>query len=428
MSRPRAVWMATALVVSICLAGSPVAQRRVAATFQLDGIRVTGAARYSAADVIRISGLKVGSTVTASDLTAAANRMASTGLFADVAFQYTTIGTKLTVTLRIEEPQWTMPVSYDNFVWFSDGEITAALRASIPSFDGTAPQTAGMPELLTRSLQALIAAKGIKGTVEFRPLGEFGKPIERFDFRVRSPSPKICGYLFPGASAIPASNLAAALKAGGGDEYSRAFVRQAAAGTLGDMYRQRGHWAATFDEPSTSPASSCDGTTVTLTVREGAVYAWAGAEWAGHAATRASDLDALLALKAGAVAHLNDLRDGVRRVERWYDTHGYIRRRLSFVARLDDSTRRATIVFTVDEGPQFRMGTLEFAGLPADRAASFSKLWKLEAGEVYDGLYAHDFLIHTIAPSVGASVPTLAITPDPNTQVVHVRFTFGTSP
>ena len=48
-------------------------------------------------------------------------------------------GSRLDVTFDIEEPPWSMPVVFDNFVWLRDEELLAAVEQDVPTFDGTLP-------------------------------------------------------------------------------------------------------------------------------------------------------------------------------------------------------------------------------------------------------------------------------------------------
>ncbi len=427
MRRPQAWLLAALAAVIVGPADVPSAQARLSRLFQLDAFRVVGAARYSSADVVKLSGLTIGARVSAADLDRAARRMASTGLFSKVVFAYTTIGTQLTVTFTIEEARWTMPVTYDNFVWFSDSDIVTALRVMIPTFDGMAPETPGMPELLTRSLQALLAARQIAGRVEFRPQGTVGKGLDRYDFRVVDPSPSICELRFPGAAAIPEAQLAAALKAGGGSDYSRSYLTRASDGTLGDMYRRQGRWAVAIGPPRAAAATGCDGVAVTMAIDEGAVYSWSGVEWHGHRAMSVSELDQALGLEPGRTAELGPLRDGIRRVELAYERRGYITRGLTYVPRLEPAGHRLAVVVTVEEGPQFRMGTVEFLGATPALVDALSRRWRLAEGDVYDGTYARDFLSQEIVPRLpsGAHAPQLDIMLDAGAKRVAVRVRFA---
>jgi outer membrane protein assembly factor BamA len=90
------------------------------AEFQLGAVSVTGVSRYTPAEVTRLSALKTGQPVRPSDLDNTVKQMSSTGLFASLKYRYATSGNRLDVTFDIEEPPWSMPVVFDNFVWLRD--------------------------------------------------------------------------------------------------------------------------------------------------------------------------------------------------------------------------------------------------------------------------------------------------------------------
>ena len=89
---------------------------------------VAGTGRYPPAEVTSLSALKADQPVTPSDLDNAVKQMSATGLFASLKYRYVTSGNHLDVTFDIEEPRWSMPVVFDNFVWLSDDELLAAVK------------------------------------------------------------------------------------------------------------------------------------------------------------------------------------------------------------------------------------------------------------------------------------------------------------
>ncbi|HEY7499462.1 MAG TPA: POTRA domain-containing protein [Vicinamibacterales bacterium] len=390
-----------------------------------------GMRRYTKAEIVRISGLRVGQTVTLDDVNKAMARMARTGLFTQLNYRYTTAKGRATITFDVRESEWTMPVTFDNFVWFADAALTAALRETVPSFDSTAPLTDGFVEYLTGELSTLLAAKKIPGTVAFMPQGDMrsGGKIQGYLFKVQNPAPRMCSMKINGASAIAENELTAALAAAVGAEYSRATVAATARGTLTDLYRQRGHWRAAFGAPQAAleSGSSCDGAALTLAVEEGPAYAWDRAEWFGNAALAARDLDRLLALRAGDLANVRKLDDGLREIQKAYRKQGYMRQAANYVPRLSDETKRAIFEIRVDEGPQYRLGTVSFPGLGPKEAEMLGQLWKLKAGEVFDGSYPNEFFAQQIRPRLrpGAAPPRMQLQMDEANRLVNVSVVFG---
>ena len=133
------------------------------AAMPLGAMTVTGARRYSEADVTRLTALKPGQAVSPSDLDAVVKQMAGTGLFASLQYKFATSGGRMDVTFQIEEPAWAMPVMLDNFVWMSDEELVASIRQHVPTYDGTLPINAEVTTFVTGVLQGILDERRIKG-------------------------------------------------------------------------------------------------------------------------------------------------------------------------------------------------------------------------------------------------------------------------
>jgi outer membrane protein assembly factor BamA len=409
-------------------AGLVAGTQSAAGSLRLAAVEVSGTRRYTQAEVVRLCGLEPGTSVTTADFDTATKRLAGTGLFKQIAYRYVTVAGRTTVTFTIEEADWTMPVVFDNFVWFKDDEIVAALRQRIPSFDGTAPILTGITELLTRELQALLQARHIEGNVEFMPQANLKMEIDAYMFRVRDPGPKVCALRFTGAAAIKEAELADRLLIVGSD-YSRSFIVNTSRGTLTDMYRQRGHWRASLGMPTAvvEQGQACSGVSVTIPVQEGSAYATERVAWSGNAALPSRELDALMPLKAGELANVSQLDEGLRRVKSAYGKQGYVLQRAAYTPRLDDERRRAVFEVQIEEGPQFRFGTLTFPGLSPDGVADLTKRWRLKAGDVFDASYPAQFFMDQVQPRLrqGAARPTLQSQIDEQNHVVNIRYVFG---
>jgi outer membrane protein assembly factor BamA len=416
-------------LVLACVNGFETAAQSANAPLTVAAVEVVGVRRYTPAEVTRVSGLQTGKSITTADLDAAVQRMAATGLFKRLNYRYATAAGRTTVTLEIEEADWTMPVVFDNFVWFKDDELIAALKQHVPSFDGTAPTTDGITDLISRELQKILAARQIAGRVDFVPQGSLNKGIESFAFRVVEPAPKLCSLAFSGASVIKEQELVTVFSAVVGGDYSRSYVAATSRGTVVDLYRRRGHWRASVASPAETPVStpSCNGAAVMVKVDEGVAYTWDRAEWSGNAAIASRDLDAIMPIKAGEVASVTRIDDGFRRVRTAYAKQGYIAQRATYVPRLDDATRKAVFDIKVEEGLQFRAGAVAFPGLAARDAELLGKQWQLQPGDVFDATYPDRFYTEVIRPRLppGAKPPAMESQVDEKNRVVNVRFVFG---
>jgi outer membrane translocation and assembly module TamA len=154
---------------------------------------------------------------------------------------------------------------------------------------------------------------------------------------------------------------------------------------------------------------------------------WDRAEWIGAAALAPRDLDKLLAFSAGDLTNIRRLEAGLREVQKAYRKQGYILQRAAYEPRLADDTKRAIFEMRVDEGPQFRLGSVSFPGLGPKETELLAQLWKLKAGDVFDATYPDQFFAEQIRPRLrpGAAPPAIQLQLDQPNRLVNVRVAFG---
>lgn len=363
-----------------------------ASDLRLDHITVVGTKRYTAAEIVRMSGLVQGQVVTTAGVQKAGQQLVGSGLFKSLRYRHEVTDGQGHLTLVVEEEDWKTPVVFDNFVWFTDDELTAAVRAEVPSFDRTAPANEHAAAFIGQALQRVIEARRIPGQVQVRDRLNVRTGVHESVYKVNSPGLQLCSLRLPGATRALESLLQQAAKDDViGRDYSRAFLIDFAEGTLRQIYLKRGYLRAAFGAPAAATDGACAGITVTMPVEEGLAYTWAAAEWVGAAAIAAKDLDGLIRLKRGQVSDLTAIDEGLRAVQTAYEKIGHLERRVTVAPRLDDAARTAVPVITIAEGAQYRMGAIEFVGFPAAKAAELLKKWRLKSGDIFDGTYQPQF-------------------------------------
>ena len=408
------------LLMSVAIDAAGRQAQASAPALQLGVVTVTGARRYADADVIKLSTLKSGQPITASDLDVVVKKMAGTGLFASLTPRYATAGNRLDVTFEVEEPAWTMPVVLDNFVWVSGEDLLAAIRQDVPTFDGTLPVNGEVTAYLTGVLQRILDARKIRGRVEFALHNDLSTGKSRYLFSVKDTGLTVCAFRVTGAAAIPEAQLVEATSELMRRDFSRLYLMDLANGTLRTMYRQRGYWRAEFGEPvvAVNAPGACPGVSVSLPVNEGVAYVWERADWSGASVLTARELDPALGLKRGDVADLTKIEDGLRRVRGVYRQRGFMQMRSSMTPKPDDAARQLVIAVAISEGPQFRMGELTISGMDDKEAEALRKKWRLKPGDVYDEAYAQQFRSENGTPTTRLSLePGL----DAEKRVVDVR-------
>ena len=179
-------------------------------------IEAEGLQTLTAETVITTSGLKIGESFSMEATDAAAERLLASGLFKKVGYRTRTVGANVTITFQLEELKGQLsPVVFDNFIWFSDEVLAAAIKREVPSFNGSAPDIGNTNEAIKKALQDLLAERKLPGQVEYS-LAEHAHL-----FRVTGVPMNICTLHFPGAQNVSEQKRIQATRSSMDPEYSR---------------------------------------------------------------------------------------------------------------------------------------------------------------------------------------------------------------
>jgi len=378
----------TIIAVNVALAQQPV--RRVTR------IEVEGLEHLTADEVIATSGLKIGGALSVAELDDAGQKLVDSGLFTRVAYRTTSKGNQVTVIFQVKERGGGQsPVVFDNFVWFTDAELIAAIKRQVPSFAGTASDTGSMSENIKHALETLLQEHHINGTVEYgAEQAGLNSDKQEHVFSVSGVPIPICSLHFPGANNVPEEKLVMTSRQLTDNNYSLKSAIAYSTFALLPIYREAGQLRARFTKPVTKldPSEKCDGgVELTIPVEEGPIYLWEKTEWTGNETLSANDLDAALGMKKGDVANSVKIDKGILEVSRRYGHTGHLDVKVSAEPQLNDSTNRLSYRIVVKEGPQYKMGKLTIKGLEEEDANLLEQRWKLRNGEVFDTSYADRF-------------------------------------
>src|SRR5215813_3121926 len=200
------------ICVSILLTTTIFAQ----AARKIAGIETEGLQTLKTETVIATSGLKIGESFSVEATDAAAQRLVDSGLFKKVGYRTRKVGANVTITFQLEEVKGqSSPVVFDNFIWFTDEELAAAIKREVPAFNGSAPDIGNTNEAIKKALQHLLAERKLPGEVEYN-LTE-----HEHLFRVTGVPMKICTLHFPGAQSVSEQKLIQATRTSTDPEYSR---------------------------------------------------------------------------------------------------------------------------------------------------------------------------------------------------------------
>jgi outer membrane protein assembly factor BamA len=363
---------------------------------KIASLRVTGARRYSETQIIAAGGLRVGDTVTRDDIEAATNRLLQIGVFSEVRYVFSSIGDNIDLQFQVQEAP-TVPVSFDNFPWFTDEELTNALREVVSLFNDTAPEQGAILDTMAERLQKLLAEHNIRGTIEHTLVARPASDGVMQQFRLVGPSLKIEAVQFSDALASESPRIKERLSDIVGTPYSRFAIEVFANEQVKPAYLERGYLRVRFGRPSARFTGAPnrplpDRVLVILPIEPGAAYHWAGVEWRGNMALDTSTLDGLVPVKA------NEIADGVKiaglwlRVQDEYGRRGYLDAKVEPEAVFYGAAQRVSYRVTIQGGVQYRMCELVITGLSPTGEHRLLDAWRMPRGQIFDRLYFDDFL------------------------------------
>lgn len=373
--------------------------------YKLISVKASGTSRYTDKEILAASALQTGQNAADADFKEAARRLADSGLFNDVvySFTYSDAGVKLEFQLTDNEKNKLVPVSFENFVWFTDTELLQAVQRVAPLFKQLLPTAGRLPDQVNEALQALLAEKHLPGRVDFlRQANQDGGDLTGIVYRVEGVAMRIRNLEFPGASPEQSAFLTNTAHKLVGVEYSRLALAAVAKFDLLPLYLQRGYLKAVFgpsdahaaaqgSEGESHPQDEIEVDAI-LPVTPGKQYSLSGVTWKGNAAVTSDEASHLFHLTTGQPADAVRLVHDEESLTRLYRSRGYMTAQIKPDAQLDDENGTVRYDMNITEGDLYKMGELEVLGVDTPSKDRLREAWTLREGEPYNAEYTQKFL------------------------------------
>ena len=396
-------------------------------TAKLVEIKVTGSQRYSDAEIVRATELKLGATVTTSAFQEAADRLSASGAFSEVNYTYSAKDGGVAVEFRVADGGDFAACTFDNLAWFSEKELRARIKEMVPLFGEQIPLKGDIPAKIEAVIAYLLEEKGIPGKVAIKGAG--GTSVTAVQFSVTGVRLVVQQVELQGAQAVDAATLSAALQPLLAADYDPAFVREFVSRTVGSLYAQLGYLKVKFSAPSVGllPGTLQD-LMVTLTVSEGERYSLREVRWEGNQAILSAELATHVHVLPGQPADTVQLGKDLEEIQGLYETKGYIGARNKFQPSFDDAARTVAFDVQILEGDLYSMGHLEIAGIDPGRAEALRKSSELAPGQPYNRSYWSTFISKSSRLLPASRTPWKASLKEAvhsDTKTVDVTLTFA---
>jgi outer membrane protein assembly factor BamA len=372
------------------------AQTPDTSTATLRELHADGMKAIAEENLLPLTGLQIGAQVSRKDLQAAADHLVQSGLFAKVSYEFRTKVEGLTVTYHVEEAPH-IPAYFDNFPWFSDGELSDAIRKKLPFFNGTLPEAGDVIDQAGEALKDLLNSHGLQVGVEHlvlaNPLGD-GTVQE---FQIQGAGLKIAKIEFSDPSLTSSLAVQQHLSELLAKPYSRMTIDLFLSEHVRPFFLQQGCLRAKLGPPEVrltgNPNQKLpEQIPVYIPVAPGAVYHWKGLEWTGNSVLSTITLTSTVGMKPVDAANGVEIEAGWDRVREEYAHRGYLEAKVDPSAAYDDQAHTVSYTVQVSEGKQYKFGTMVLTGISTVAERRLREAWPIPPGESFDKAKYEEFL------------------------------------
>ena len=360
--------------------------------YLLKKVNSSGSMRFTEADIVKASGLKIGGNITAADLKQAADRLGQSGVFAQVSYSFSGD----TAFFTVADARQFLPATFENFIWFADADLVERVHSSIPLFNGKVPVGGTLVDQVCAALDSILKEKGVQGHTTPMMQAQLGGSMQAVQLRIEGMDVKIGEIRFPGAAPDHAVQLQKIIKLVAGENYLQSLFNQVVAQNAPPIYGKIGFLKAQFgaakpvilkDDP-VQPVVALE-----VPVQEGDQFTFQATSWTGVSSVPLAELAKTVELKPGATADTTLIGLAVAKAKELYGTRGYMFAQVRSTATLDNEKHTAIFNLNVTEGPLYHMGKLEIQAPDPQRAELVRKVWEMRDGDVYDASYVRTFMI-----------------------------------
>src|SRR5712692_1299190 len=215
---------------------------------KISAITVTGTRKFPTDQIITASGLKVGDVVSVEQIQGATDRLAALGIFSTVNYRFSSKGDTISLDFQVQEAH-TVPLSFDDFPWFTDDEISAAIRQEIGLFTGESPESGAMVNEIAGVLDKLLASRHVKGELTHQLVAPPAGDGMILQFRVEDPTLRIRSVQFGDPLATDSERLKDRISDIKGQAYSRFAIEVFGNEQVRPLYASKGYLRVKIGAP-----------------------------------------------------------------------------------------------------------------------------------------------------------------------------------
>lgn len=376
------------------IAGSPAAFARQAqqnsGSARIQVLSVTGSTKYQSDQIVPVTGLHVGQVVTRQDIQNGANALAELGPFSNVRFDFFTGVLGVQVKYQVTDAP-TVPAFFDDFPWFTDAQLIAFIKTSVPLFDGTTPKSGKILDQISNALQEDLQTRTITANVshELATLPWNDRQVMVFKAAGYS-MPVIQSLQFNDALANSSREIADRIGDLVGKPYSRMAVATFEFEQVRPVYLNHACLKVAFADPVAE--MSGNKVVVRAPIAPGPQFTWNGLTWEGNQALPGMQLNTIVNLVPGTSANGMQIQGAWEKVRAAFEDLGYLDVTVDAVPHFNDATKQVSYDVKITQGPQYHMGKLVLSGVSMEGERRLREAWKIPPGAIFDDSTYQEFL------------------------------------
>ncbi len=396
------------------------------AQYSIQKIDIHGAAPYTEAEVLQVSGLQPGQRMSHDSLGNAAQHLLDTGVFADASIELAGAGTARTVliTLKPLPPSSFVPVTFANLVWWTPAEIDAALRQRVPFYRGGIPPAGNLPDSIDAALTGMLADKGVHGTISNASVPATNlHPQLTWEFRLDDPAVRLASFSLRGTPAALAPAMQRVAQHLNGSVFDDR--------TVADQILAPLHDAGYIDAQLTNvtnalePAASGYSVRYSAEVVPGEMFHVNAMAWQPTSIYAQDAFAHDAKLHSGDVASQKSLLGTEQAILNAYLHLGYLDAFVDAHPQEDASTHTVSYSLQITPGEAYHVKSVTPLNLSAAAQKDFDFGWLLKPGTAYDPLYTATFLTNNTAlRSLAGYTASFQAAADSQTHLVDLTINF----
>jgi outer membrane protein insertion porin family len=367
-------------------------QNSQAGTAHLDSVLVTGSMRFTSEQISTAIGLRAGEVINRDTLQNAADKLAELGLFSNIQYRFSSVATGVKVTYQVADAPL-LPVTFDNFPWATDEDLSAGLKASGILFNGSAPAKGTVLDAMSEALAHVLDQRGVHARVTHQVITLPVKDQMVQQFRVDDANLTVQSIEFNDELAKNDHAIQERLADLVDKPYSRSSIELFELEQVRPIYLAHSYLRVQFGPTVARFAAKPSGplagpVIVSVSIIVGPAYQWGGVEWRGNDSVPSANLDQVVDLRPGELADGNKIEAVWERARATYGQAGFLDATLNPEPQFDDKAARVIYTVTITEGPQYRMGNLVLTGLSLEGERRIRKAFPIAQDAVFNkGMY-----------------------------------------